>query len=201
MPVKEIARYMVQLLRGLAHLHKHKVVHCDVSPQNVFLRRDREVNANLWIFARLASRLDVKSAASSFCGVCRGRSSSRRKHGWKGKTSVRWRKLCAILVRSGISGILTSCRSTKKAARVSLIKVLVSLLQVWAISRLRDAMPVRACGIGGCRQLCEGSRWDSWSDFRKSCALILMSAEVKDGRVSTMASDIYSAGKILQELL
>lgn len=43
MPVKEIARYMVQLLRGLAHLHKHKVVHCDVSPQNVFLRRDREV--------------------------------------------------------------------------------------------------------------------------------------------------------------
>ena len=45
MPVKEIARYMVQLLRGLAHLHKHKVVHCDVSPQNVFLRRDREVRA------------------------------------------------------------------------------------------------------------------------------------------------------------
>jgi serine/threonine protein kinase len=44
MPVKEIARYMVQLLRGLAHLHKHKVVHCDVSPQNVFLRRDREVH-------------------------------------------------------------------------------------------------------------------------------------------------------------
>jgi serine/threonine protein kinase len=43
MPVKEIARYMQQLLRGLAHLHKHKVVHCDVSPQNVFLRRDREV--------------------------------------------------------------------------------------------------------------------------------------------------------------
>jgi len=43
MPVKEIARYMVQLLRGLAHLHKHKVVHCDVSPQNVFLRRDRQV--------------------------------------------------------------------------------------------------------------------------------------------------------------
>jgi tRNA A-37 threonylcarbamoyl transferase component Bud32 len=45
MPVKEIARYMVQLLRGLAHLHKHKVVHCDVSPQNVFLRRDREVSS------------------------------------------------------------------------------------------------------------------------------------------------------------
>jgi len=45
MPVKEIARYMQQLLRGLAHLHKHNVVHCDVSPQNVFLRRDREVYA------------------------------------------------------------------------------------------------------------------------------------------------------------
>lgn len=72
MPVKEIARYMVQLLRGLAHLHKHKVVHCDVSPQNVFLRRDREVNANLWIFARLASRLDVKSAPHLFVGCAEG---------------------------------------------------------------------------------------------------------------------------------
>ena len=48
MPVKEIARYMVQLLRGLAHLHKHKVVHCDVSPQNVFLRRDHQVRVSEW---------------------------------------------------------------------------------------------------------------------------------------------------------
>lgn len=62
MPVKEIARYMVQLLRGLAHLHKHKVVHCDVSPQNVFLRRDREVSLSLpcielWC-PRMAEQLD-----------------------------------------------------------------------------------------------------------------------------------------------
>ena len=68
MPVKEIARYMVQLLRGLAHLHKHKVVHCDVSPQNVFLRRDREVRAKLLYVVltclRLASQLDAAAPES-----------------------------------------------------------------------------------------------------------------------------------------
>lgn len=72
MPVKEIARYMVQLLRGLAHLHKHKVVHCDVSPQNVFLRRDREVMAKslcvVFECLRLASQLDA-AAPEYLCPV------------------------------------------------------------------------------------------------------------------------------------
>jgi len=67
MPVKEIARYMQQLLRGLAHLHKHKVVHCDVSPQNVFLRRDREVCAE-----RESSPARTHTfTAAAFCKVSR----------------------------------------------------------------------------------------------------------------------------------
>lgn len=125
MPVKEIARYMIQLLRGLAHLHKHKVVHCDVSPQNVFLRRDREREEQLKEEARVEGQ-DTCARAKTVCYSC-------------------------ALGDFGHSYILSQHEESRS-------------------------------GVAH-----QGAEF--------------VAPEVKDGRVSTMASDIFSAGKILEELL
>jgi serine/threonine protein kinase len=41
-PVAQVVRYLLQLMQGLAHLHALDVVHCDVTPANIFLRGERE---------------------------------------------------------------------------------------------------------------------------------------------------------------
>lgn len=38
MPLREVTTRFLDTMEGLAHLHKLKIVHADVSPQNVFLR-------------------------------------------------------------------------------------------------------------------------------------------------------------------
>jgi len=37
---------MHQLLSGLAHLHHHRIMHCDVKPDNILLLADRVVVAD-----------------------------------------------------------------------------------------------------------------------------------------------------------
>ena len=41
MPVDHILCCVAHVLTGLQHLHRIKVVHCDVSPPNIFVRRDK----------------------------------------------------------------------------------------------------------------------------------------------------------------
>mmetsp|Transcript_21377 Transcript_21377/g.34223 ORF Transcript_21377/g.34223 Transcript_21377/m.34223 type:complete len:619 (-) Transcript_21377:577-2433(-) len=42
MATKDIVRYMLELLSSLDHLHSLDIVHCDVTPSNIFLRRRRD---------------------------------------------------------------------------------------------------------------------------------------------------------------
>jgi serine/threonine protein kinase len=39
MPLREVTSHFLEIMKGLAHLHKLKIVHADVSPQNIFLRQ------------------------------------------------------------------------------------------------------------------------------------------------------------------
>jgi serine/threonine-protein kinase len=41
MSVKTITSIIVQVLEGLAHAHRHRIVHCDVTPDNIFLFPDK----------------------------------------------------------------------------------------------------------------------------------------------------------------
>jgi serine/threonine protein kinase len=38
MPLREVTSHFLEIMKGLTHLHKLKIVHADVSPQNIFLR-------------------------------------------------------------------------------------------------------------------------------------------------------------------
>ena len=41
MSVRRISSIIMQVLEGLAHAHRHRIVHCDVTPGNIFLFPDR----------------------------------------------------------------------------------------------------------------------------------------------------------------
>jgi len=41
-PVAHVVQYLMQLMQALRHLHALDVVHCDVAPANIFLRRHRD---------------------------------------------------------------------------------------------------------------------------------------------------------------
>jgi hypothetical protein len=45
-PVAQVLRYLLQLMQGLAHLHALDVVHCDVTPANIFLRGEHDKKKN-----------------------------------------------------------------------------------------------------------------------------------------------------------
>ena len=45
-PVAQVLRYLLQLMQGLAHLHALDVVHCDVTPANIFLRGEHDQKKN-----------------------------------------------------------------------------------------------------------------------------------------------------------
>eukprot|EP00960_Hanusia_phi_P047788 758587-Hanusia_phi.AAC.4 len=42
MPIKQITTFICHTMHGLQHLHGLKIVHCDISPQNIFLRSERD---------------------------------------------------------------------------------------------------------------------------------------------------------------
>lgn len=43
MPEKEIRKYTLQILQGLVYLHKKKVMHLDLKPQNILLDTDMQI--------------------------------------------------------------------------------------------------------------------------------------------------------------
>ena len=43
MSFRRIASIIMQVLEGLAHAHSHRIVHCDVTPDNIFLFPDKRV--------------------------------------------------------------------------------------------------------------------------------------------------------------
>jgi len=45
-PMQRVRSIMHQLLSGLAHLHHHRIMHCDVKPDNILLLADRVVVAD-----------------------------------------------------------------------------------------------------------------------------------------------------------
>ena len=50
MPIKQITTFICHTMDGLRHLHGLKIVHCDISPQNIFLRSERDYDREEVIF-------------------------------------------------------------------------------------------------------------------------------------------------------
>ena len=131
LPVFCIVRYLVQIIQALHHLHELDIVHCDVSPANVFLRRDRDKEESL-----------QREAAG-------------------------------------------------KRHRVK--------------DDVKDAPPdvVFSCALGDFgHSYIDGQHEESRSSVAgQGLGALFVAPEVKEGGHSTKESDIWSAGKILEELL
>ena len=131
LPVFCIVRYLVQIIQALHHLHDLDIVHCDVSPANVFLRRDRDKEESLQREAA-EKRLRVKD-------------------------------------------------------------------------NVMDAPPavVFSCALGDFgHSYIDGQHEESRSSVAgQGLGALFVAPEVKEGGHSTKESDIWSAGKILEELL
>lgn len=137
LPAKDIVRYILQLLRALDHLHELDIVHCDVSPANIFLRRDRDKEDAL--------RLEAAAAWQAAAG-------NGGKGGAEGGGQLGQCYTCA-LGDFGHSYIVNQHEQSRSS--------------------------VAQLGLG----------------------VLFVAPEVKEGGGSTKESDVYSAGKILDELL
>lgn len=60
MSVKRIVRVVLQILDGLAYAHRHRVVHCDVTPGNIFLFPDgRAALGDFGISLKIRGRMET----------------------------------------------------------------------------------------------------------------------------------------------